>query len=1084
MTHGNLRTLDQLLSTSEKVGAVVSMDYDTCIVASNDFYSNHVNGIPKRCFLLAVPEDENAGGVILLSVKQVQSLESTRSLQSLREELASSSVAADVTTRKSLQVIGYNCSILGAFYEQDGGVKFGADVDRVLGFTSYTVLKPMGESLGLLASYSRNSFDNAAVLEVGHVRYSETELVPDKEAAVTIDMRDFIGKKTGVLGMSRSGKALHENTRVPVPVSEKFSTGWALNKELEVGDLVYSNEGLPVPIIAFTEWSEEALYHVHFSDGQTVVTSGNHLWLASKSTQRAKPKLDTYNGSKQERKRKSLEALDEIIAKFSAEDYIALRDLEAASGINADTLYNHAKTDGIAAHLTHRVWVGEGRARRKVKVYPARELLLASRKRLANKGGGNSLISEKIVSTKEMLDFGLRRKGSKGRLWAVQTGSMETTTPPVELSIDPYILGHWLGDGRSAQGYLGADSKPHPWSPIGESDYEVLSREVTNAGYTWHSIPSDKDAISVDGLSQLLKAEGLIRNKHIPMNYLRASYNQRLALLQGLMDSDGYADKRSGLGLGFSDERLSYQALELIRSLGFKAKIKKKKAGYPMPQGRVECKDTYSITFNTQTPCFRLPRKLARQKNFSDYAPSHQLYIDSIEIKGRGLVRCLTVDAPNSLHLVEGFIPTHNSNSIKIFVQQVFNYSMAQKKRIGQLVFDPQGEYANSNVQDKGALGALGTAHDVAIYKTTAIAESGDREKPLLLNFFEEANAGLVWDLMLAEVHSGVSSGANYIAPLLTLSMTPPERTAPKEERVRYGRRRLGMYALMFLARMEGPIKNFYLTLPKDLVMELEGTHEKAVKSPSNDGQLHITSVEAAYSIFDALLDRYEKGELGNDSWIKSFKDGEMGIFKDQVEAFRSGRRGVTSAFMRLKELHSTSSSGDVREEVWQDLTKGKLVIVDLSRGSSSATRAISELIVTALLGKASERFVTGKEMVPFQIVVEEAHNLFPRGGDDSDYTNPWVRVSKEAAKYDIGLMYATQEVSSVDAKILSNTSNWIISHLNSKAETAALAGYYGFADWADHLRSTETKGFTRMKTESSPFIIPVQIKLFTPRER
>ena len=1086
MSSKTLRSLDELLATSKPVGAVVSMDYDSAIIASNDFYSNQVNGIPKRCFLLAVPEEGTHGGIILLSVKQVHSLESTRSRQELKEELASKSIAPDVATRGSLQVIGYNCAVLGAFYERDGQVKFGADIDRVLGYSAYKVLKPMGESLGLLASYSRNDYQPDAVLEVGHVRYSETELTPNSEASVTIDVRDFIGKKTGVLGMSRSGKALHENTRIPVPVSEKFPSGWALNKELEIGDLVYSSEGLPVPIIAFTEWSNEDLYHVNFSDGQTVVTSSNHLWLASKSTQRVKPGVGTYNGDKRERKKNSLEALDKIIAKFSAGDYIALRDLEAASGINAGTLYKHAKTDGIAAHLTHKVWVGEGRARRRVRVYPARELLLASRKRLANRGGGNSIISEKIVSTKEMLDFGLRRKGSNGRLWAIQTSCMETTTSLIELSIDPYILGHWLGDGRSAQGYLGADSKPHPWSPTGESDYEALSREVTNAGYTWHSIASDEDVISVEGLSRLLKSEDLIHNKHIPAHYLRASYSQRLALLQGLMDSDGYADKRSGLGLGFSDERLSYQALELIRSLGFKAKIKKKKAGYPMPQGRVECKDTYSITFNTQTPCFRLPRKLARQKNFSDYPPSHQLYIDSIEVKGRGLVRCLTVNAPDSLHLVEGFIPTHNSNTIKILVQQVFNYSMKQKKRIGQLVFDPQGEYANSNVQDKGALGALGTAHDVAIYKTTAVSESGTREKPLLLNFFEEANAGLVWDLMLAELHGGVSGSANYIMPLYTLSMTPPEKLSPKEDKIRYARRRLGMFTLMYLARMDGPIKNFYLTLPKDLIIEMEADgpiHEKAVKSTSNDSQLHITSLEAAYTVFDALLSRYEDGALGNESWIKSFKDGEMNIFREQIDNFRQGRRGVTSAFMRLKELHSTDSSGDVREEVWSDLKKGKLVIVDLSRGSTSATRAISEMIVQSLLGKASERFVSGQEMVPFQIVVEEAHNLFPKGGDDNDYTNPWVRVSKEAAKYEIGLMYATQEVSSVDSKILSNSANWVISHLNSKGETNALAGYYSFEDWGDHLRRTETKGFVRMKTESSPFIVPVQINLFTPRE-
>lgn len=116
---------------------------------------------------------------------------------------------------------------------------------------------------------------------------------------------------------------------------------------------------------------------------------------------------------------------------------------------------------------------------------------------------------------------------------------------------------------------------------------------------------------------------------------------------------------------------------------------------------------------------------------------------------------------------------------------------------------------------------------------------------------------------------------------------------------------------------------------------------------------------------------------------------------------------------------------------------------------------------------------------MPFQITVEEAHNLFRREGIKDSDVDPWVRLSKEAAKYHIGLVYATQEVSGVDPQILSNTSNWVIAHLNSKKETHELSSYYSFADWEEHLRSTEAKGFVRLKTESSPFVVPVQIAKF-----
>ncbi|HVW88016.1 MAG TPA: dCTP deaminase [Gaiellaceae bacterium] len=233
--------------------------------------------------------------------------------------------------------------------------------------------------------------------------------------------------------------------------------------------------------------------------------------------------------------------------------------------------------------------------------------------------------------------------------------------PERDLPVDPYVLGAWLGDGTSTT------------AEITCADREILE-EIEMAGYavaktrTRHLVhriggagQTRDDAtgryVRNESLSSRLRDLDLLGDKHIPDIYLRASVDQRMALLQGLMDTDGYVDKLGRCDLTTVRERLAGQYCELIASLGFRPTLACKRA---MLDGR-DCGPKYEVQFMADEPVFRLIRKQIRQKIEGRF---HRFRaVVDVHPVASVPVRCIQVSAPSGQFLVtRRYVPTHNSS--------------------------------------------------------------------------------------------------------------------------------------------------------------------------------------------------------------------------------------------------------------------------------------------------------------------------------------------------------------------------------------------------------------------------------------
>lgn len=311
----------------------------------------------------------------------------------------------------------------------------------------------------------------------------------------------------------------------------------------------------------------------------------------------------------------------------------------------------------IKASSDH-IWTVQTKTSRKTSKSNAKHNSIGNKYR---EGGWYDTTTEEMAN-----DFVRTRRDGKGNEYKYRVpmnGAIQYSKK--NLGISPYLLGVWLGDGTNTTTNItvsNEDANEMMENVKKASGYTVELHNTKNRSKYFKVDKQKSNKTNSDSFIYNLHKLNLIGNKHIPQEYLYGSIEQRLELLQGLMDTNGTCSKNGQCSFVQKSKVLSEQFLELVNSLGIKAKMIKRKS---VLNGN-EISDIYNITFfaDKSLPVFKMSRKYNRQKEHLNDRMKAKSIIN-IERIGNVPSKCIMVADKEHLYLAgKHFTCTHNTYTI------------------------------------------------------------------------------------------------------------------------------------------------------------------------------------------------------------------------------------------------------------------------------------------------------------------------------------------------------------------------------------------------------------------------------------
>lgn len=301
--------------------------------------------------------------------------------------------------------------------------------------------------------------------------------------------------------------------------------------------------------------------------------------------------------------------------------------------------------------------------------------------------------SFKTLSLREILEIGLIKKGSSRYNFKVPV------VKPIEFAeqetkFDPYLVGYYIGNGSFKRVEITVEKNNKEYvesilKPILNEDLHIFYREKRN------NYQFDITGQTKKNLKECFSTECKPDSKFIPREYLFNSIEKRIAVLQGIMDSDGHANNNGSCKFCSKSKQLALDVQFLVRSLGGFASLTESSPSYFSKKynKRIDCGKRYSVTISMcddSIPLFRMEMKQTRVKYRTRGADA--LFMTNVEYVGEKEAQCIMVDSDEHLYVTEDFIVTHNTSLTTAIAGYASTYPCEQNNYEGfkvlQIVFE------------------------------------------------------------------------------------------------------------------------------------------------------------------------------------------------------------------------------------------------------------------------------------------------------------------------------------------------------------------------------------------------------------